>query len=52
VGRDAEAYDGIGHLDGDTTVSHGSFAAALHAAGSVCQAIDLVVNGEVGREQT
>mmetsp|Transcript_4408 Transcript_4408/g.12711 ORF Transcript_4408/g.12711 Transcript_4408/m.12711 type:complete len:900 (-) Transcript_4408:172-2871(-) len=33
----------IGHLDGDTAISRGTFAAALAAAGSVCQAVDAVV---------
>jgi len=36
----------IAHLDPDTTVSRWSFEAALRAAGSVCQAVDLVLSGE------
>ena len=36
----------IAHLDPDTTVSRWSFEAALRAAGSVCQAVDLVISGE------
>ena len=37
----------IGHLDGDTAISRGTFAAALAAAGSVCRAVDAVVAGQV-----
>lgn len=37
----------IMHLDGDTALSRLSYSAALRAAGSVCQAVDLVLNGEV-----
>ena len=36
----------IAHLDPDTTLSRWSFEAALRAAGSVCQAVDLIVSGE------
>ena len=46
IARDAETSDGIDNLDGDTTLSRESFAAALHAAGSVCQAVDLVAKGD------
>lgn len=38
----------IGQLDGDTAVSHGTFRAALVAAGAVCDAVDQVVSGQVG----
>ena len=38
--------DELGRLDGDTTVSTESFEAALHAAGAVCHAIDLVMDTE------
>lgn len=38
----------IGHLDGDTAVSSGSFKAALAAAGAVIRAVDQVVGGKVG----
>ena len=34
-------------LDADTTVSHWSFEAALRAAGSVCEAVDKVMAGDV-----
>lgn len=37
----------VGHLDGDTAVSHGTFAAALAAAGAVCAAVDQLMRGEV-----
>ncbi|CAG9462216.1 unnamed protein product [Pedinophyceae sp. YPF-701] len=37
----------VGHLDGDTAVSHKTFQAALHAAGAVTHAVDKVMNGEV-----
>jgi len=39
--------EGIGYLDADTTVSLRSFDAARHAAGAPCQAIDLIMSGEV-----
>jgi acetoin utilization deacetylase AcuC-like enzyme len=39
--------EGIGYLDADTTVSMRSFDAAKHAAGAPCQAIDLIMSGEV-----
>ena len=47
IGTDPEEPDGIGSLDGDTALSHGSFLAAMHAAGSVCEAVDMVVKKEV-----
>ena len=39
--------EGIGYLDADTTVSMRSLDAARHAAGAPCQAIDLIMNGEI-----
>ena len=39
--------EGTGYLDSDTVVSMRSMDAALHGAGAACQAIDLVMNGEV-----
>jgi acetoin utilization deacetylase AcuC-like enzyme len=39
--------EGIGYLDADTVVSMRSFDAAKHAAGAPCQAIDLIMKGEV-----
>jgi len=36
----------IASLDPDTTVSRWSFEAALHAAGSVCEAVDKVMAGD------
>lgn len=36
----------VAHLDPDTAVSRWSFEAALRAAGSVCEAVDKVVNGD------
>lgn len=36
----------IAHLDADTAVSRWSFEAAMHAAGSVCEAVDRVMAGE------
>lgn len=36
----------ISHLDADTAVSRWSFEAAMHAAGSVCQAVDKIMSGE------
>ena len=35
----------IAHLDADTALCRTSFAAAMRAAGAVCQAIDRVVDG-------
>jgi len=35
----------IRHLDGDTTISKGTFDAALAAAGAVCHAVDEVMSG-------
>lgn len=37
----------IGHLDGDTAISQGTFGAALAAAGAVCRAVDAVLTGQV-----
>ena len=39
--------EGSGYLDADTIVSMRSFDAARHAAGAPCQAIDLIMKGEV-----
>ncbi len=39
--------EGSGYLDADTVVSMRSLDAATHAAGAPCQAIDLIMNGEV-----
>jgi acetoin utilization deacetylase AcuC-like enzyme len=39
--------EGIGYLDADTVVSMRSLDAAKHAAGAPCQAIDLIMKGEV-----
>ncbi len=39
--------EGVGYLDADTTLSMRSLDAARHAAGAPCQAIDLVMTGEV-----
>ena len=39
--------EGLGYLDADTTVSLRSFDAARHAAGAPCQAIDLIMKGEI-----
>ncbi len=39
--------EGIGYLDADTVVSMRSLDAALRGAGAACQAIDLVMRGEV-----
>lgn len=37
----------VGRLDGDTAISHGTFHAALVAAGGICNAVDQVVTGKV-----
>ena len=47
IGPDPEEQGGIGYLDGDTTLSQGSFSAAMHAAGSVCEAVDMVIKKKV-----
>jgi acetoin utilization deacetylase AcuC-like enzyme len=39
--------EGLGYLDADTIVSMRSLDAAKHAAGAPCQAIDLIMKGEV-----
>src|SRR6185295_4119945 len=39
--------EGTGYLDGDTVVSMRSMDAALHGVGAACQAVDLVMRGEV-----
>jgi acetoin utilization deacetylase AcuC-like enzyme len=39
--------EGTGYLDADTVVSMRSLDAAKHAAGAPCQAIDLIMRGEV-----
>src|SRR5215208_2740570 len=39
--------EGLGYLDADTVVSMRSLDAAKHAAGAPCQAIDLIMKGEV-----
>jgi acetoin utilization deacetylase AcuC-like enzyme len=39
--------EGTGYLDSDTVVSMRSLDAATHAAGAPCQAIDMVMRGEV-----
>ena len=39
--------EGLGYLDADTVVSMRSLDAAKHAAGAPCQAIDLIMKGDV-----
>jgi acetoin utilization deacetylase AcuC-like enzyme len=39
--------EGTGYLDADTAVSMRSLDAARHAAGAPCQAVDLIMSGEV-----
>ena len=39
--------EGTGYLDADTVVSLKSLDAALHGAGAACQAIDLIMAGEI-----
>ena len=46
INNDAETEGGMDSLDGDTSISKNSFKAAIHAAGSVIQAVDLVMKGE------
>lgn len=44
--RQAEPASGTAQLDPDTWMSPGSFAAALHAVGGACAAVDAVLTGE------
>ena len=39
--------EGVGYLDADTAVSMRSLDAARHAAGAPCQAVDLIMSGEI-----
>jgi acetoin utilization deacetylase AcuC-like enzyme len=43
----ATPTEGFARIDADTTLSPMSFAAAAHAAGAVCLAVDEVVGGQV-----
>jgi acetoin utilization deacetylase AcuC-like enzyme len=45
--RDASPKTGLVHLDGDTSMSPGSFEAALRAAGAVTRAVDEVMAGQI-----
>lgn len=45
IDEDPEEESGIDSIDGDTTMSRNTFKAAMHAAGAVCHAVDLVVKG-------
>jgi acetoin utilization deacetylase AcuC-like enzyme len=40
------AADGGGSIDADTTISEGSWEAALHAAGGAIEVVDLLLSGE------
>jgi hypothetical protein len=44
---DPEKEGGLTQLDGDTTVGKDTYAAALHAAGSLTQGVDMVMKGQV-----
>jgi acetoin utilization deacetylase AcuC-like enzyme/ankyrin repeat protein len=46
IPKDPEGEGGIGSLDGDTTLCHDSFNAALHAAGAVIEGVDMVCKGQ------
>lgn len=41
-----DVESGMGSLDGDTSISRGSFKAAMAAAGAVCHAVDMVARQE------
>jgi len=45
--RDATPREGIVHLDADTSMSPGSFEAALRAAGGAVHAVDEVMSGRI-----
>ena len=47
--QDAVPDHGYAYLDPDTVISPGSWDAALHAAGAVCQAVDDVLSGKCTR---
>lgn len=38
----------VAQMDGDTSISRGSWTAALKAAGAVCRGVDQVMQGKVG----
>jgi acetoin utilization deacetylase AcuC-like enzyme len=44
--RDASPREGMVRIDADTTMSPGTFEAALRAAGGACQAVDEVMTGK------
>ena len=44
---DRVVSEGTGYLDADTVVSMRSMDAARHAAGAPCQAVDLIMSGEI-----
>ena len=46
IPSDPEGEGGIGSLDGDTTLCHDSFTAALCAAGAVTHGVDMVCRGQ------
>ena len=46
--RDASPADGLVHLDADTSMSPGSFEAALRGAGGAMRAVDEVMNQKAG----
>jgi hypothetical protein len=43
---EVEDEEHLGSLDGDTSISKGTYLAALSASGAVCEAVDLVINGK------
>ena len=45
--REASPREGMVRLDGDTTMSPGTFEAVMRAAGGACQAVDEVMAGKV-----
>ena len=47
LNEDINEEDGIGKLDGDTTISRGTYSAALSAVGAVCCAIDAVISNNI-----
>jgi acetoin utilization deacetylase AcuC-like enzyme len=47
--RAAAPQEGWAQLDGDTFMSQGSLAAALHAVGGACAAVDAALAGQDGR---
>lgn len=47
--QDLMPEDGLAYIDGDTVASPGTWEAALHAAGSVCHAVEDIIENKTTR---